>query len=173
MNAGPPFPWYLPWLALGALLVTAIHEGGHLAAAWLTGQRDLAMSVGEYGRVIERRLGNVRLRLSAVSAPWRAAGSVRFEAAQMMARAMLLIALAGPAASFAGATATALLASSVESRALSEFFVMATVLGLGTGVFNLVPLTLTEGTRRRPGSRIQTDGRHALSALAVLRELRA
>ena len=85
---------------------------------------------------------------------------------------MLGIALAGPVASFAGAAVTAWIAASSGSSAVSAFFAMATVAGLFTGIFNLIPMTLVEGTRGRPGARVTTDGRHALNALHVLAELR-
>jgi hypothetical protein len=171
MDSGPGFPWFIAWFALCVLTVTVIHEGGHLLAALWTNQAEIAMNLGSHGELLERRLGEVRLRLRAVGAPWRVAGSVTFDGAQTTARAMALIALAGPAGSLLGAAVTGWLASALTSSALSDFLAMTTVMGLCAGLGNLIPLTVYEGTRRKPGRRVDTDGKHALNALRVLRDL--
>jgi hypothetical protein len=168
----PGFSWWIGWMALIGLLVTTIHEGGHLVAGLWTGQEQVALRIGSFGGLIEQRLGAVRMDVSIVEVPWRSSGEVTFHAAQTTAQQMVGIALAGPAASVVGAAATAWIAASAGSSAVSEFFAMATVMGLGAGIFNLIPMTLTEGTRRNPGARIASDGRHALNALQVLAALR-
>ena len=172
MNGGPGFPWWIGWIALVALLVTAIHESGHLLAALSTRQEQVSLRIGSFGGLIEERLGAVRMEVSVFAAPWRSSGAVSFDAAQTTAQQMLGIALAGPAASLVGAAGTAWLAASSSSSAVSEFFAAATVAGVFAGILNLIPMTLTEGTRRQPGDRLATDGRHALNALQVLADLR-
>jgi hypothetical protein len=172
MNGGPGLPWWIGWIVLISLLVTVIHEGGHLLAALWTDQEQVSVQVGSYGQLIEQRLGAVRLDISALNVPWRTSGAVSFDAAVTTARQMLIIALAGPAASLAGAAGTAWIAGSTSPSAASRFFAMATAMGVITAILNLIPMTYTEGTRRRPGPRIASDGRHALNALRVLADLR-
>ena len=73
--------------------------------------------------------------------PARVAGTAEFDTSCATARSVLLLALAGPAAST----------------------------GVGVfGVLNRVPLTLHE---RRDGPVVQTDGRLALDALRIARAL--
>ena len=172
MDAGPAFPWWIAWIALVGLFVTAIHEAGHLIVALWTGQQDVALRIGSFGELIEERLGAVRLQIGVLDAPWRPGGAVSFDAAHTTAKQMMAIALAGPAASLAGAVFTALAAASFSTQAVSDFFAAATVAALVTAILNLIPLTLTEGTRRRPGARLSTDGRHALDALHVVLDVR-
>jgi hypothetical protein len=65
----------MPLLGLVAtLLATIIHEVGHLLAALATGQRDVAMNIGSHGTIVDRRLGEIRLRASAFASPFRPAG---------------------------------------------------------------------------------------------------
>jgi hypothetical protein len=172
IESQPGFPWILGWIVLGSLVVMVIHEAGHLLAALWTGQREMALHIGSYGTLMERRLGELTVHANALISPWRVAGSVTFDAAHTTVRAMAIIALAGPAASFVGAATTGLLASSLGTAFLSEFFAMTTFMGLSAGLGNLIPLTVVEGTRRRPGARRHSDGRHALRALRVMHELR-
>jgi hypothetical protein len=172
MNGGPGFPWWIAWIALISLVVTAIHESGHLVAALWTGQEHVALRIGSFGGLIDQRLGALRADVALVGVPWRSSGDVSFDAAQTTARQMLVIALAGPAASLAGAGGTAWISASTRSSSVSEFFAMATVAGVFAGLLNLIPMTLTQGTRRNPGARVATDGRHARDALRVLADLR-
>ncbi|HEU0336383.1 MAG TPA: site-2 protease family protein [Gaiellaceae bacterium] len=173
MGAGPGFPWYVAWFFACVVVVSVIHEAGHLVAAVATGQADVEATVGSHGQLVERRLGEVRIRMNALSAPWLPGGSVAFDGARTTARATVLISLAGPAATLAGATATGLLAASAGSGAVAEFLAATTLLGIFVGLGNLVPLTVRTGTRRNPGPALATDGRHAVEALGVLRELRS
>jgi hypothetical protein len=159
-------------MLLVGLFVTLIHEGGHLFAALWTGQERVSLRIGTFGQLIDQRLGSVRMNVALATAPWRSGGEVSFDAARTTARQMLGIALAGPAASLVGAAATAWIAASTDSTAVSEFFAWATVAGVLAVILTLIPMTLTEGTRHRPGARVKSDGGHALDALRVLVDLR-
>ena len=86
MDSGPGFPWWIAWIALITFLVTAIHESGHLLAALWTGQENVSVRIGSFGRLIEQRLGAVRMDLGMFTIPWRTSGSVSFDAAQTTAR---------------------------------------------------------------------------------------
>ena len=85
MNSG----FVMPFLLLAsALLATVVHESGHLLAALATGQRDVAVNIGSHGTIVDRRLGEIRLRASAFASPLGPAGSVRFDAGMTTAKAM-------------------------------------------------------------------------------------
>jgi hypothetical protein len=159
-------------LFVAGLLVTVIHEGGHLLAAVATGQGEIATRLGSHGTIIDRRLGEIRLRVGILGAPWRPAGSVTFDAARTTARAMAVIAAAGPAASILGAVLTGYLVSHAGTGIAAELLAVATVFGLLVGLGNLIPFTVHEGTRRAPGPRLQSDGLHLRDALRVIAELR-
>lgn len=173
MDVGPSFPWYLGWWALAILVVCLIHESGHLGAALWTGQQNIAMHIGSHGPLMEKRLAVARLQAQAVTAPWRIGGSVVFSAARTTARSIVIIALAGPVASLAGAAVAAVLAASIQSTVPADFCATTSALSIFAALLNLVPMTLHEGTRRRPGARLQTDGRQALDSARVLYELRS
>jgi hypothetical protein len=82
---------------------------------------------------------------------------------------VLLIALAGPAASLAGAILTGYAFTvTAPDGVLHDLLWMATFGGV-FGVLNLIPFTFQE---RRHGPSIRTDGRLALDALRVARALR-
>ena len=130
------------------------------------------MNIGSHGAIMDRRLGDVRLRAKAVSAPWRTAGSVTFDAGLTTARDMAIIAAAGPVANIVGAVLTGLLVQSLAPGTLATLLAMATVLGLFLGLGNLIPFSYQEGTRRKPGARFETDGLQLLHAARVMVELR-
>jgi hypothetical protein len=107
MDSSPAFPIGLLYLAVAAVPVTLVHELGHAFAARRLIDGDVQVSVGSAGKLAEIQLGKVALAVNALSHPGRAAGVAEFDASRATARDVLLIALAGPAASLAGAVLTA------------------------------------------------------------------
>src|ERR671920_723971 len=81
MNGAPGFPWWIGWIALIGLVVTAVHETGHLIAAVWTGQEQVSLRIGSFGGLIEQRLGAVRMDVAVFAVPWRSSGEVSFDAA--------------------------------------------------------------------------------------------
>jgi hypothetical protein len=168
MNATPGlFP-----LALGFVLapipVVALHELGHALAARRLLGGDVEVSVGNAGKLAELRLGQIVMSVNALTRPDRFSGEAVFDASRATARDVLLIALAGPAASLAGFLVTALAFSAAAPHGIVHNALWSlTFCGL-YGVANLVPLTLRE---RRGGPATRTDGRLALDAARVLRSL--
>jgi len=92
-------------------LVTLIHEAGHALAALAVGCRIGDVVVGDDRPLLTLRNDRFRFRLGAVTGKGRATGYVVFDGSRAKPRDVLLIALAGPVASLAGATACCLLAS--------------------------------------------------------------
>jgi hypothetical protein len=95
--------------ALGTLvwpIVVLIHETGHALAAFALGRRVSELTVGDDEPVLTVRVGGFRLRLGALTGEGEPAGFVVHEAGERP-RDTLVIALAGPIASLAGAAVTA------------------------------------------------------------------
>jgi hypothetical protein len=169
MDAGPGFPQMLLYIILAAIPVTLLHELGHaLAARQLLGT-PVSVAVGSVGPLAQLELGKISVSLNALGSPARVAGSATFDASRARAFDILLIALAGPAASAIGLViCLALLRSSPTTGALHDLLWTCT-LGSVFAVLNLIPFTYRE---RRDGPRLQTDGRLALDAARVLSSLR-
>jgi len=168
-NTGPAFPVSLLYLMVAGLPVTVLHELGHAAAARRLLDADVQVSVGSVGRLTEVRLGQISVSIRALSLPGRVAGAAEVDATRAGARDVLLIALAGPAASLVGAAVTAGLLQSAPPTGVAHNLLWAATLAGAFGVLNLVPLTVQE---RRGGPSLRTDGRLALDALRVLLVLR-
>jgi len=169
MSSGPGLPVMLLYIALATIPMTLVHELGHALAArrWVGG--DVAVVVGNVGKVVRMRLGKVQLTINALAVLPHPDGYAEFDASRATARGVLLVALAGPAASLAAGLVAAL-ALSVAPMAgvLHDLVWAATLCGVG-GVFTLVPLSYEE---RRGGPTVHTDGRLAWDATRVLLALR-
>jgi hypothetical protein len=91
-----------------------------------------------------------------------------FDASRATIRDVLLIALAGPAASLAGTVISAWALSAASPPGVVHDLLWAATLTGVFGVLNLVPLRLQEG---RTGPTFRSDGRLALDALRLARAL--
>jgi membrane-associated protease RseP (regulator of RpoE activity) len=169
LDTGPGLVASLIFLMIASIPAIVLHELGHAIAARRLLGVDVQVSVGSAGKLAEMRLGQIALSINALSHPGRIGGAAEFDGSRATARDVLLIALAGPAASLAGTIGTALALSAVSTTgALHDLLWVATLVGV-TGVLNLVPLRFQE---RRHGPTLRTDGRLALDALRVARALR-
>jgi hypothetical protein len=169
MDSSPGLPIGLLYLAVAGIPVTLLHELGHAVVARRFLGGEVQVSVGTAGKLAEMRLGQIALSVNALSSPLTASGVARFDGSRATARDVLLIALAGPAASFVGAVLSAWgLSAGSPSGALHDLLWAATLAGI-FGVLNLVPLAFQERRDRPP---VRTDGRVALDALRVARALR-
>jgi hypothetical protein len=162
--------WYvLVYIFVAAIPVTLLHELGHALAARALLDTPVQVAVGSIGRFAQLRLGEISMSLNAMASPARVAGSATFDASRATARDILLIALAGPAASAAGLLVAVPALAAVPEHGIAHGLAWAAVLASAFGVLNLIPMTLQE---RRGGPNVQTDGRLALDAARVLRSLR-
>lgn len=166
MDQSPPLVWALLAIVLANIPVIALHEAGHALAARRLLDVDVDLAVGSIGRLADLQLGRVRARVSALGPYGGAGGSVQFDHGRATARDVLLIALAGPAASLGGLLVTAWLLSFASSTGVAHALLWAATLGGAIGVLNLIPFRYRE---RRDGPFHLTDGRLALDALAAMR----
>lgn len=169
MRSDPNFPVVLLYVALAGIPVTLLHELGHAMAARAQLGAEVHVSVGSTDKLAELRLGQIAMSINALSHPGRAAGSASVDDARATAEDVLWIALAGPLASLGGLVLTWVLYSAAPATGIAHDFLWAAV---GTGVFGVLNLIPLEFQDPRDGPRLRTDGRLAIDALRVSRELR-
>jgi membrane-associated protease RseP (regulator of RpoE activity) len=138
---------YLNSLSLGEILFTIvgslltipalvlIHELGHALTAVALGHRVRELRVGNDEAVVTMRWRAFVLRLGPQTAERRFAGYVIYDGTRARAWHVLLIALAGPLASLAGAFAAACALIAIDSHPV--VLMLAVVGGLQVGTANL------------------------------------
>jgi hypothetical protein len=169
VRSGPPFPRDLLWIVLAGIPVTLIHELGHAYAARRLLGTEVEVSVGNAGRLAEVRLAGITATIKALPHPGRAAGYASFDASRARASDVVWIALAGPLASLAGLVVSAGLFSVGPAAGVLHDLLWGIVFTSVGGVLTVIPFVFQE---RRDGPRLRTDGRLALDALKVIREVR-
>jgi len=166
----PGMPALLLYLAAAAVPVILLHELGHALVASRRLGGPVHISVVGTGTLLSIRIKRIRLDVSALSHAAEPPSPTSLDAVRASARDVMLVALAGPAAS--------LLCSALAACALSlapgtgrghDFLWATTAIGL-LGVLTVVPLAFQE---RPGGPRLRTDGRLALDAARAVRPLRA
>ena len=171
--------WYVAfflWLPIQTFLLVAVHEAGHALAALARRQPDVEVRMGTgQSLVLELRLQAVKLRLANPGFLKLGSGQVRWNSERTTILDPLIIAAAGPAASLLGGLVCLWLAAQCPLYSQShDFFALTAVWMFGFGAFlNLVPLTLSEGSRKRPGVQVRTDGGIILDLLRLIASLRA
>jgi hypothetical protein len=129
MDSAQAVPQALLFIALGAIPVTLIHELGHaLAERWLLGT-PVSVAVGSYGRLGELELAKISVTLNALGSPARVAGSATLDASRARALDILLIALAGPAASFVACSSALRCLAQSPATGLVHDIIWASTLG--------------------------------------------
>ena len=170
MEAMPPSPWWFVYGALTAIPLTLLHEIGHALAARRLLDTPVRVVVGSFGELAKVQLGRISISLSALSSPASVAGSAEFDASRARARDVVLIAIAGPAASAAGLVVCLLAyAATPPDGVVHDLLWAATGNSVFAVLFNLMPFGFQE---RRGGPTLHTDGRVALDAAHALRMLR-
>jgi hypothetical protein len=171
--------WYVAfflWLPIQTFLLVAVHEAGHALAALARRQPDVEVRMGTgQSLVLELRLQAVKLRLANPGFLKLGSGQVRWNSERTTILDLLIIAAAGPAASLLGGLACLWLAAQCPLYSQSHDFFALTALSMFAfgALLNLIPFTLTEGSRKRPGVAMRTDGGIILDLLRLLASLRA
>ena len=166
MNSAPAFPQAIVFIALGAIPVTLLHELGHALAARRLLGTPVAVAVGSVGKLAELELGRIIVSLNALGSPGRVDGSATFDASRARAFDILLIALAGPAASAIGLIVSLELLWASAATGVVHSLLWAITLGGVFAVLNLIPFAFEE---QRGGPSLKTDGRLALDAAQSMR----
>ncbi|MGZ4268062.1 MAG: metalloprotease [Solirubrobacteraceae bacterium] len=165
MDGAPsPVPLAALFLAVG-LVSTLVHELGHALAARSLVDTDVLIRIGDRVPLGTVRFGRVAVDLNAIATPRRAAGVAYADLSQATPRDMLLIALAGPAASLAQVPVIALCWVATGGL-LHTAFAIVIAQGVFAGAFNLVPRRRRDATT---GGSICSDGWHAREALRRIR----
>ena len=169
MLSGPGMPAVFVYIVLGAIPVTVIHELGHAFAARRLLDTSVDIGIGSFGELARVQFGEISMRVNALASPLGVAGSAEFDASDAYARDVLLIALAGPAASAIG-TAVAMAALAVVPGDGFIHHVVWAAVGIGVlGVLNVIPFKYQE---RANGPVHQSDGWLALHAARTMYALR-
>jgi membrane-associated protease RseP (regulator of RpoE activity) len=166
MDSGPPLYVSLVLFFVVGIPLVLLHELGHASAARLILGGRVEVTVGGYGQLVDVELGALRMRLNGIVPLAGVAGTAVFDDSRARADDILLIALAGPAASLLGTILTAWLLSGTAAGSMVHAVLWsATGAGAMLTIVNLVPMELLE----RSGNRWRTDGRVALDALRLAR----
>ncbi len=165
MNAEPALVPTLIALPFAVFVVIAVHEFGHALAARRLLDVDVTVAVGRIGRIADLQLGRVRVELNVLTGLAGTGGSASFSAARATARDLLLIALAGPAASLVALIATIELYAQTSPGSFPRLLLWGMVLTGILAVLNVIPF---RWRRRRDGPLLSSDGRLVLEALRVL-----
>lgn len=169
MRARPRLPAGLLYIAVAGIPVTMLHELGHAVIARLLLGGNIWVTIGTAGRIADVRLGQIRVSINALSHPARRAGHASFSASRASARDIVMIALAGPAASLVGCGLTGWALSASPSSGIVHGLLWGATLGGAFGALNLIPFEFQE---RRGGPRHRSDGLLALRAASVARSRR-
>jgi hypothetical protein len=162
MDGLPSLPVLLVIAVLVEPALMLLHELGHAVAAASRLPGPVLVRVGGERPLLSGSLGRVRLLLHPIVLPWRFDGRCVYDARSQTRADAVVIALAGPAASFAsGLLAWMALHSLGTASPLHALFEVATFLALGTGLICLVPLTLHDAK----GTRLRTDGAIVVAAM--------
>lgn len=166
MASGPGFFATMLYIALAWIPVALVHELGHAVAARVLLGVPVHVEVGSSGKVARLRVARISMAINALADPTRVGGLAAFDDEQATVRDIVLIALAGPAASLVGFLA-GVWALGVTSGGLVRDLLWAITLGgAGACFLNLLPFVYQE---RRHGPEFRTDGRIVLDALGVAR----
>ena len=145
-----------------------LHEIGHAVVAMRRLDTDVEVTVGNAAQVAEVRLGQISASLNILRTPGAPAGTASFDASRARAEDVLWIALAGPAFSAVALVLTILLYSAAPADGLVHDLLWTAVMVGLFGVLNVIPFRLGGEGKGQSAS----DGRMALDALRVIRELR-
>lgn len=168
IDNGPGFLVTMVYVFVAGYPMVLLHEFGHAVAAVRLLGEDVQVEVGKVGKLAELQLGRIAVSMNAIGPPGQA-GVAEFDGSRATARDVLLIAIAGPAASLMGVLVTVfVLYAASPSGVFAGLLWAATFMGV-IGVLNLVPFRY-QVTRRAPASR--SDGLLALDAARVLYALR-
>ena len=165
MDSLPSIPVFLAIVVLVEPVLVLLHELGHGVAAASRLPGPVTVRVGGERPLLAASTGRIRLRLHPIVLPWRFDGQCVYDASSQTRTDAIVIALAGPAVSFASGLVAWLSMHAVSAASPLHTVLQVTMfLALGTGVLCLVPLTLHDGQNVQ----LRTDGALVVAALRGL-----
>lgn len=169
MNAGPQsLVTFLLVLIVVSPVMTLLHELGHATAAIHLLGDEVEVKVGKVGKLLDARIGVLRLRVNGFAPLVGVQGHAMFNQARASAREVIVIALAGPATSACALLASALVLAVMPAGLMHDLAWMAACFN-AIAFLNVLPL---EFTTKRGEPPTPTDGLVALRAGRVLWQLR-
>lgn len=156
--------------AIVLIPVVLAHEFGHaLMARRLLPDEPVKITAGSAFEVAQLRLGELSISVNALASPIGQAGVTEFDASRAYARNIVLIALAGPAASTLALLLSIAALSVAPGIEVVRLAISCSILLNAFGVLNIIPLAYRN---RRKGPVHHTDGRVVLDAVRVMHALR-
>jgi hypothetical protein len=169
LQGGPGLLLFFLYLVVVGLPFIMLHEFGHALVAVQRLGEEVEVAVGNVIEFAQFRLGQVNVSLHALQGLHSTAGSASFDASRARAEDVFWIAAAGPIVSAGCMALGVLLYSSAPPDGFVHDLAWMTVFVNLWGVLNVIPFRLQD---RRSGPAHPSDGRLALDALRVIRELR-
>lgn len=160
MDGMPSLPLVFLYSALIGPLLVAIHELGHAAAALWRSSGPVVVRIGARRRRFALRSGRLRVEADELA---QCGGFCAYDPTGLSGPDVAAIALAGPAASLAGAAVTGLLWA-YTGGPLQDVLSVATLGGVLLGVVNALPLTY-QARKNGDELAVRLDGLHAREAL--------
>ncbi len=169
-ESAPPIPVVVVAAFVVEPLLVLVHELGHALAARALLDTDVVVAVGSKGTLLDRHIGRVHLYVNAFGGVAGASGVAGFDWRGATARDVVLITLAGPVASLAGALLAAWLLGIAPAHGVVHALLWAATFGGVLGALNALPFRFQQ---RRGDPVHRSDGRLALEAFTASRRQRA
>ena len=166
----PEMPALLLYLAAAAVPAILLHQLGHALVSFRRLGGPVNLSPGVTSTLVSIRIRRLRLHVSALSHAAEPASPASLAAVRASARDVMLVAVAGPAASLVCSALAACALSLTPGTGPAHDFLWASAATGLLGVLTVVPLVFQE---RPGGPRLRTDGRLVLDAVRAVRQLPA
>lgn len=161
MDGGPSLPITLAIFLFTAPVLGLAHELGHALAALVLLPGRVLVQVGGPRPLLTGEAGRLTIAVHPLVLPWRFDAVCAYEDAPASRLETVVIALAGPAASFIVGMVSLSVYAQLEPGLLHTVVGLIALASFFSVVVCLVPMTLTDSR----GMRLRTDGATVVAAL--------